>query len=190
MAFIKNLYKQGPHKSVIISTLAVLGIQKDGRWHHLTEYTTNYSAIIKVVKMLVVYQAWSERQDEVAEISKRMQPDEAYDKAQSVFQRVRGKVQRFMTQTPRQEDDKPRSRDRLSFRQVQAQVCKLAEMFHRLAAEAQGLLAQLTAVDVGVKGGQSALAAALPAILWSGIHNDHSQDRPGYSFLQDDRNKG
>ncbi|KAK1957242.1 hypothetical protein LY78DRAFT_621047, partial [Colletotrichum sublineola] len=217
VAFIEDPYKQGPQESVIISALAVLGIREDGGWHHATEYTTNYSAVIKVAKMLVVYQAWLERQDEVAEMSTRMRPDDAYDEARSVFQRVRSKVQRFMTRMPGREDDEPRamnwiyearaygmhirfntvaagrvdwSGDRLLYRRVQVRVCELAEMFHGLAQEARVLLAQLTAVDVGGEGGRSALAAALPAIEWSGIQDDHSQDRPGYSFLQDDRNEG
>ncbi|KAK1948837.1 hypothetical protein LY78DRAFT_622667, partial [Colletotrichum sublineola] len=86
VAFIEDPYKQGPQESVIISALAVLGIREDGGWHHATEYTTNYSAVIKVAKILVVYQAWLERQDEVAEMSTRMRRDDAYDEARSVFQ--------------------------------------------------------------------------------------------------------
>ncbi|KAF4416293.1 hypothetical protein CFRS1_v016047 [Colletotrichum fructicola] len=192
-------------------------------------YTTNYSAVIKVAKMFVVYQAWLERQDEVAALTATKGAEAAYEEASSVFHLVRDKVRRFMTRMPGRPDDEPRamnwiydartygmhirfntvapgmvdwSGDRISFRRVRVRVCELAEMFHGLAQEARSLLAQLAVVDGhGDRdnehgdehgdgyGGRSALAAALPAIRWESMHDDHSQDRPGYSFLHDDRNE-
>ncbi|KAF4473732.1 Bloom syndrome protein-like protein [Colletotrichum fructicola Nara gc5] len=229
IAIIEDPYKQSQKESAMIGALAVLGIREDGGWHQATEYTTNYSAVIKVAKMFVVYQAWLERQDEVAELTATKGAEAAYEEASSVFHLVRDKVRRFMTRMPGRPDDEPRvmnwiydartygmhirfntvapgmvdwSGDRISFRRVQVRVCELAEMFHGLAQEARSLLAQLAVVDGhGDRdnehgdehgdgyGGRSALAAALPAIRWDSMHDDHSQDRPGYSFLHDDRNE-
>ncbi|KAF6781767.1 hypothetical protein CSOJ01_16052, partial [Colletotrichum sojae] len=84
MAFIEEPYRQSQRESAIICALAVLGIREDGGWHQATEYTTNYSAVIKVAKMFVVYQAWLERQDEVAEMAKTKGAEVAYDEATSV----------------------------------------------------------------------------------------------------------
>ncbi|KAF5513901.1 Bloom syndrome protein-like protein [Colletotrichum fructicola] len=229
IAIIEDPYKQSQKESAMIGALAVLGIREDGGWHQATEYTTNYSAVIKVAKMFVVYQAWLERQDEVAALTATKGAEAAYEEASSVFHLVRDKVRRFMTRMPGRPDDEPRamnwiydartygmhirfntvapgmvdwSGDRISFRRVQVRVCELAEMFHGVAQEARSLLAQLAVVDGhGDRdnehgdehgdgyGGRSALAAALPAIRWESMHDDHSQDRPGYSFLHDDRNE-
>ncbi|KAF4415830.1 hypothetical protein CFRS1_v016116, partial [Colletotrichum fructicola] len=229
IAIIEDPYKQSQKESAMIGALAVLGIREDGGWHQATEYTTNYSAVIKVAKMFVVYQAWLERQDEVAELTATKGAEAAYEEASSVFHLVRDKVRRFMTRMPGRPDDEPRamnwiydartygmhirfntvapgmvdwSGDRISFRRVQVRVCELAEMFHGVAQEARSLLAQLAVVDGDGDrdnehgdehgdgyGGRSALAAALPAIRWESMHDDHSQDRPGYSFLHDDRNE-
>ncbi|KAH0419463.1 hypothetical protein CcaCcLH18_14373 [Colletotrichum camelliae] len=60
IAIIKDPYKQSQRESVMIGVLAVLGIREDGGWHQATEYITNYSAVIKVAKMFVMYQAWLE----------------------------------------------------------------------------------------------------------------------------------
>ncbi|KAF4482479.1 hypothetical protein CGGC5_v008661 [Colletotrichum fructicola Nara gc5] len=229
IAIIVDPYKQSQKESAMIGALAVLGIREDGGWHQATEYTTNYSAVIKVAKMFVVYQAWLERQDEVAELTATKGAEAAYEEASSVFHLVRDKVRRFMTRMPGRPDDEPRvmnwiydartygmqirfntvapgmvdwSGDRISFRRVRVRVCELAEMFHGVAQEARSLLAQLAVVDGDGDrdnehgdehgdgyGGRSALAAALPAIRWESMHDDHSQDRPGYSFLHDDRNE-
>ncbi|KAH0419399.1 hypothetical protein CcaCcLH18_14383 [Colletotrichum camelliae] len=212
IAIIKDPYKQSQRESAMIGALAVLGIREDGGWHQATEYTTNYSAVIK---------------DEVEELTATKGAEAAHEEASSVFYLVRDKVRRFMTRMPGQPDDEPRamnwiydariygmhirfntvapgmvdwSGDWISFRRVQVRVCELAEMFHGVAQEARSLLAQLAVVDgVGSDehgdehgdryGGRSVLAAALPAIRWESMHDDHSQDRPGYSFLHDDRNE-
>ncbi|KAE9565694.1 hypothetical protein CGMCC3_g18121, partial [Colletotrichum fructicola] len=139
----------------MIGALAVLGIREDGGWHQATEYTTNYSAVIKVAKMFVVYQAWLERQDEVAELTATKGAEAAYEEASSVFHLVRDKVRRFMTRMPGRPDDEPRvmnwiydartygmhirfntvapgmvdwSGDRISFRRVQVRPARAPEL--------------------------------------------------------------
>ena len=45
------------YDSVIISGLAILGIRDDGGWVAAIDYTTNYSAVIKLARMTVVQKA-------------------------------------------------------------------------------------------------------------------------------------
>ena len=58
-------YKLGDNKyvSVIISGLVVIGFCDDRGWLNAKDYTTKYLGVIKVVRMLVVYQSYIERED-------------------------------------------------------------------------------------------------------------------------------
>ncbi|CAI0654610.1 unnamed protein product [Colletotrichum noveboracense] len=87
ITIIKDPYKQSQKESAIISALAVLGIHKDSRWHQATEYTINYSAVIKVAKMFIL-----ERQDEVAVLTATKGAEAAYKEASSIFHLVHNKV--------------------------------------------------------------------------------------------------
>ncbi|KAI8676076.1 hypothetical protein NCS57_00511100 [Fusarium keratoplasticum] len=114
---------------VVIAGLAVMGIRKDGGWMDVLDYTPIYSAVIKVARAMVVYQSYQERQAEVMRLKqdkmdewmvRRRQEgnqtweeqharkeaedeaeEEAEEEATSIFRIVRGKVQRFMTVTPK-----------------------------------------------------------------------------------------
>lgn len=50
------------YESVIISGLAILGFRDDGGWLNTEDYTTKYSGFIKVIRMLVVYRSYIERE--------------------------------------------------------------------------------------------------------------------------------
>ncbi|KAK4158610.1 hypothetical protein QBC43DRAFT_348513 [Cladorrhinum sp. PSN259] len=81
------LDQQLPHSSydsVLLSALAVMGIRQDGGWLRPEEYTSIYSAIIKIARMLVVWQSQLEAED--------IGPVKT-----GVFVLVREKVTRFMT---------------------------------------------------------------------------------------------
>ncbi|WJG35681.1 uncharacterized protein FOBCDRAFT_203957 [Fusarium oxysporum Fo47] len=69
--------------------------------------------------------------------------------------------------------------DRIKHRRVQFRMGELTEMLHSLKDEARGLLTTLAMVDD---------VSQLPQIPWSSFEDDHSEDRVGYSFLEDDRN--
>jgi hypothetical protein len=51
------------YKSVIISGLAVLGFRDNGGWLNTEDYTTKYSGIIKIARILVLYQLYIECKD-------------------------------------------------------------------------------------------------------------------------------
>lgn len=207
-SWLDHQMKQGQYDSTIISGLAVMGLRDDGGWMEAVDYTPIYSAVIKVARMLVVYQSYLQREDEVAELMKRMDEDDAREEATSIFSIVRCKVQRFMTRIPGKQFALPTPMDwiyeartygmhirfntaaggtidwqgqRIKHRRIDFTMDKLSHMLHTLVDEARGLLAQLTAVEKeGVEG--------LPSIEWSELEDDHSEDRVGYSFLHDERN--
>ena len=58
-------YKLGndKYKSVIISGLAMMGFHNDRGWLNAKDYTTKYSRVIKIARMLVVYWSYIEWED-------------------------------------------------------------------------------------------------------------------------------
>jgi hypothetical protein len=46
------------YENVIISGLSILGIREGGGWLKAVEYTTNYSAVVKLARALVVEHAY------------------------------------------------------------------------------------------------------------------------------------
>ena len=59
--------RESLYENVVISGLALIWLRPDGGWVAAEDYTSNYSAIIKLARMLVVRQAVVERKEEVAE---------------------------------------------------------------------------------------------------------------------------
>ncbi|KAK4465287.1 hypothetical protein QBC42DRAFT_169111, partial [Cladorrhinum samala] len=57
VAFFDHQYNHTHYKNVIISGLAIIGIRKDNGWEKPDNYTPIYSTVIKVVRILIVYQA-------------------------------------------------------------------------------------------------------------------------------------
>ncbi|KAF5487470.1 hypothetical protein CGCS363_v013910 [Colletotrichum siamense] len=217
ISMLDHQLKGGDYSSALLSALAVMGIAENGGWVQITDYTTKYSAVIKIARMLVIHQAYVERHDEVAELGKSLGNDEVEDAAQSLFQHTRAKVRRFMTRTTGDKDAEPTPMDwiletrtygmhiqyntaaagvidwvgdRVSYRRVRFTMGQLSDALHELVRETRELLAELTATeDSGsADGPESDVQSQLPAIPWSSIEDDHSETKPGYSFLADDRN--
>ncbi|KAF5483092.1 hypothetical protein CGCA056_v015150 [Colletotrichum aenigma] len=217
ISMLDHQLKGGDYSSALLSALAVMGIAENGGWVQITDYTTKYSAVVKVARMLVIHQAYTERRDEVAELETSLGKDEAEDAARSLFQHTRAKVRRFMTRTTGDKDAEPTPKDwiletrtygmhiqyntaaagvidwvgdRVSYRRVRFTMGQLSDALHELVRETRELLAELTATeDSGsADGPESDVRSQLPAIPWSSIEDDHSETKPGYSFLADDRN--
>lgn len=208
MSWLDHQFKESHYDNTMISGLAVMGMRDDGGWVPAIDYTPVYSAVIKVARMLVVSHSYLERQDEVAKLMETMDEEEARETATSIFTIVRRKVQRFMTVTTHKPDALPtpidwifgtctygmRIRydtpaggtidwegDCIKHRKVKFSMNVLHNMLHALVGEARNLLSELTAVEpAGIE--------SLPPIEWSRLEDDHSEDRVGYSFLQDQRN--
>ncbi|MGC0591393.1 hypothetical protein, partial [Salmonella enterica] len=158
--------------------------------------------------MLVVYQSYTQREDEVTELKKTKSEDDAREEAAAIFTIVRDKVQRFMTRTTDRRSALPTPMDwiyesrtygmhirfntpaggtidwvgeRIQHRHAKFTMNQLSQMLHILVDEARTLMAQLAKVErEGIEG--------LPKIEWANMEDDHSEDRVGYSFLEDKRN--
>ncbi|KAH7231834.1 uncharacterized protein BKA55DRAFT_524474, partial [Fusarium redolens] len=209
IALLDHKLTVGEYRSAIISGLAVLGIRKDGGWVDVMDYTPMYSAIIKVARAMVIYQSYQERQAEVARLKQdeHLDEEDAEEEATSMFRIVREKVQRFMTVTSKEAyaESTPMDwiyeartygmyirfntpaggtvdwdGDRIKYRKIRFRMGELTEMLHALTREAREHLATLTMVDD---------VDQLPRIPWLAVEDDHSEDRMGYSFLADDRNR-
>ncbi|KAK4158655.1 hypothetical protein QBC43DRAFT_249019, partial [Cladorrhinum sp. PSN259] len=188
------LDQQLPHSSydsVLLSALAVIGIRQDGSWLRPEEYTTIYSAIIKIARMLVVLQSQLEAED--------TRPAEA-----SVFALVRKKVSRFMTVV--HEAGLPTPIDwifdcrtyglkvcfttpasgqlywagsTVTYRQITFSMAALTEMLHQIVGELNRMVDQLTFRSFGI----------LPLDFdWSHLYDNIGNDQVGFSFIKDPRN--
>ncbi|KAF5512737.1 hypothetical protein CGCA056_v012739 [Colletotrichum aenigma] len=104
ISMLDHQLKGGDYSSALLSALAVIGIAEDSGWVQITDYTTKYSAVVKVARMLVIHQAYTKRRDEVAKLEISLGKDEAEDVAQSLFQHTQAKVQQFITQTTGDKD--------------------------------------------------------------------------------------
>ena len=93
--------KAGEYESGIISALAVLGLspEKEG-WSTPMNYTPILSAVVTIIRGLVVYKAWLTHQNAIqAGVEGGMEEREAREQAPSIFEEVKEMVQRFMTLT-------------------------------------------------------------------------------------------
>ncbi|KAF4921051.1 ATP-dependent DNA helicase Q-like 3 [Colletotrichum fructicola] len=217
IGMLDHQLKGGDYSSALLSALAVMGIAENGGWVQITDYTTKYSAVIRIARMLVIHLAYTERNDEVAELERSLGKDEAEDAAQSLFQHTRAKVRRFMTRTTGDKDAEPTPMDwiletrtygmhiqyntaaagvidwvgdRVSYRRVRFTMGQLSDALRELVRETRELLAELTATEDSASpdGPETDVRSQLPAIPWPSIEDDHSETKPGYSFLADDRN--
>ncbi len=210
IASLDHQLKQSDYDNVIISGLAVLGVRDDGGWVSALDYTPIYSAVIKTARMMVVYQSYWEREDEIAElVTQGFEDDEARERAEGMFSKVRARVQRFMTTTSGNPAAQPTPMDwifetrsyglhiryntptsgsidwkgeQITHRGVRFTMSGLSEMLHTLVDETRDLLAELACVE-------SEGVDRLPRIEWRKMEDDHSEDRVGYSFLTDERNE-
>ena len=88
--------KHSAYESALISALAVLGLRGDRGWVSPLHYTTTYSVVIKLGRMLVLRQAYKEREDEVRVKTRTMGKQEARERARGMFALTRERVRRFM----------------------------------------------------------------------------------------------
>ncbi|KAF9766700.1 hypothetical protein IL306_000854 [Fusarium sp. DS 682] len=88
IGMLDHQFKQSHYDSIVLSALAIMGINEDGGWIEPTDYTPKYSGVIKVARMLVLYQSWHEREEDVAEKMRTMSEDEAREKAKGMYRIV------------------------------------------------------------------------------------------------------
>lgn len=109
IALLDHQLKRSYYDSAIISGLAVIGLRDNSGWVDVIDYTPIYSAVVKVARILVVYDSYRQQEDEVAELMrvKKIDEEDARDEVTGIFSIVRNKVQRFMTRTTALPDASP-----------------------------------------------------------------------------------
>ncbi|OBT70929.1 hypothetical protein VF21_10098 [Pseudogymnoascus sp. 05NY08] len=85
------------YQSPIISGLAVLMIKGDKGWHDAKDFTTKYSAVIKLARLMVVQEAYEQRQEQIRTYQSEMTEVEARKKATSYYWLVKQFVAQFTT---------------------------------------------------------------------------------------------
>jgi hypothetical protein len=155
--------------------------------------------------MLVVYQAVTERCERVAAKERTMSQKEARHAVPGIFRLVWAKVQRFMMLVSSKSEPSPMDwifdtrtygmkiqyttaaagsidwqGEQVTYERIKMTMSELADILHRLVGEAKTQLSRLSIAEDMEPG-------KWPAIPWTTIEDDHSEDRVGYSFLKDDR---
>ncbi|PON20110.1 hypothetical protein TGAM01_v211033 [Trichoderma gamsii] len=212
VSMLDHPLQNGNHyESIIISALAVMGMDDHGRWMSALSYTPIYSAVIKVAKYLVLYQSVLERGEEIARLRHTMSRKKAEEKATGLFRIVRQKVRRFMTRISDEADADPTPMnwiintrtyglkiryttpggesidwrgDEIIHGKVRLRMNQLSDMLHNLLEDARRKMATLTMVDDA-----ESIREALPRIPWSRIEDRHGEGDLDYSFLRNPENE-
>jgi superfamily II DNA helicase RecQ len=199
------------YESAIISGLAVLGFREDGGWLNAEDYTTKYSGVIKIARMLVVHCSYVEQQDEFESKRRIMSEEQARAQTEPIFDIVRRRVRRFMTLVSESSKPTPmdwiyESRtygmkirysttaegviewvgDQVRYQQIKFNMAQLKGMVHGLVEETRRDLMDLMMVKMNEDG--EAEGTVLPMIDWSKLHDNAGEEKVGWSFLQDTRN--
>lgn len=98
IAILDHAWEEGEYDCVLISGLAVLGIEDDDSgWMSPIEYTPIYSAIIKLARLMVVQYAYDQRQEAIEELCVHgYSVAQAKTKASPLYFRVQEAMERFM----------------------------------------------------------------------------------------------
>lgn len=208
-------HRLGDHQydNMLISALAVMGMRDDGGWHSALDYTPVLSAVIKVARIVVLYDVYIKRQAEIRNIVRvqGVTASEARQSGMSMFERTRQCVRSFMTRTGHNDGEFPSPmdwiletrtygmkirftttaggtidwiNDQVIFRRMRLTMTELSEFMHSVLHEARQMMNELTMVR-----SDSSEASILPTIVWDDVYDDNSNDQVGYTFIKDDRNR-
>lgn len=189
------------HQNPLISSLAIMGIRRNATWMSALDYTPILSAIIKIARMLVALSAYEESSSSANHTAV------AGEEPLSIWQLIQDRMLRFMVRVGTQPGSYPTPMDHIleirSFgmrirsttpaegvihwdgntllcRHVRTTLAGVSEACHQILSEAEDLLLQIT---------YTSSTAHLPEIPWDHIQDDHSNQQPGYNFLEEPRNE-
>ena len=212
IALLNHELGDDEYESVMISGLAVLGFRDDGGWLNAEDYTTKYSGVIKMARMLVLYRSYMEREDGYEMNRKVMDDIQARAHTEPMFDIVRRRVRKYMTlvldkgrPTPMDWMYKCRTYgmkirynttaegvlewegNRILYQQIRFNMEQLRGMVHGMVEEARRDLMELLMLPINAEG--EVEAGQLPAIDWERLSDNASEERIGWSFLKDIQNK-
>lgn len=219
LEFILSLMNQGlgddEYNSALLSGLAVLGISGGSGWLNPLIYTPKQSAIITTTRMLVLYRAHQFHQSDVERLTRQGYGlNDAKALAQTILSYVQEMASQFMTlmqfngrSTPMDTILRLRSfglkirfttnsegvidwiGETLLYGHVQFSMPQLRSMIHGMIASAQQhIWAKLMLLQVDNEGAVTG-PTALPDIHWDRLVDNAAEQRVGWSFMDDPRNK-
>ena len=211
MTLLNHELGDDEYESVIISGLAVLGFQDDGGWLNAEDYTTKYSGVIKVARMLVVYRSYIEREDGYERNREFWDDVQARSRTESMFNIVRRKVQKFMTLVSDKGQPTPMDwmydcrtygmkirynttaegvmeweGNRVLYQGIRFNMEQLRGMVHGLVEETRRDLMELMMMEMDTEG---EVQGQLPPIDWERLSDNAGEEKVGWSFLKDVQNK-
>ena len=65
ISMLNQPLQDNEYKSVVISGMAVLGMREDEGWLDAEDYTPKYSAVIKLARLMVIQEAYKQRQEAI-----------------------------------------------------------------------------------------------------------------------------
>ena len=201
------------YENAIISGLSILGIKDGGGWLEATEYTRNYSAIIKLARALVIekaHQTW-QKQIAVAQII-GYSKEEARESSDSYYKLVRKMVDRFIGLEGGQREPtlidwmiSKRSYgmkirftttadgtvtwigDTIIYKKVEFSMIQLKLMVQSVVANVRmELMRDLMMIPLNDIGDVN--EGHVPSINWPALRDNMAERRVGWSFLDDVRN--
>jgi superfamily II DNA helicase RecQ len=216
ISLLDHPLQDNEYKSGIISALAVMGIRDDGGWLNAEDYTPKYSAVIKLARLMVVQEAYERKEEAIKQMQEGdtdITDEFARDNTRSYYHFIRQMVRKFMTITDGKRDPTPlqwiyRARsyglkirytttaegciqwigETILYQQIRFDMAEVRTMMHGLVREAREVLfKELMFVDVDSKGHVDATQA--PGIDWETMVDNPTENRVGWSFLDDERNR-
>jgi hypothetical protein len=207
MTLLNHELGDDEYESVIISGLAVMGFRDDGGWLNAEDYTTKYSGVIKVARMLVIYQSYMEREDGYKMNQKFMDDIQARSRTEPMFDIVRRKVRKFMTLVSDKGQPTPMDwiydcrtygmkirynttaegvmeweGNQVLYQDIRFTTEQLRGMVHGLVEETRRDLMELMMLKMNAEG---EVEEQLPPIDWERLSDNPSEEKVGWSFLKD-----
>ena len=216
ISLLNHPLQDNEYKSAIISGLAILGMKDDGGWLNAEDYTPKYSAVIKLARLMVVQEAYERKKEAMRQLQENdNEITEAIAREQTVsYYHLIGKmVKRFMTMANGKRDPTPMQwifqarsygfkirytttaegciqwiGDTILYQQIRFSMAEVRTMVHGLVREAREVLFKdLMLVDIDSQGQVDSIQ--VPGIDWDNMVDNPTENRVGWSFLDDDRNR-
>lgn len=216
IAMFDHELKDGDYRSGVVSGLAVLGLDvKRGGWRPAIYYTPILSAIVTVIRALVVYRAWHQRENAIQHLQQKgWQEVDARRDAKSVFSHTKKMVHRFMTLTAYGSEPNPMNRvlhmrtygfkirmetaaegtvmwqgEKICIGQIHFTMKELRSMVHGLCESTRvSLLSQMLLLELDGYGNVREEHTQLPPLDMNSLYDNPVEMMEGWSFLKDTRN--
>lgn len=209
IALLDHAVVKTAYESAIVSGLAVMAMDEAGGWVALGDHTKCYSAVIKVARILVVYEADRRIEQEVRRREAQGATREEAEAASThLHDAVQAQMNRFMIRANQTTPATPMDwlfstrtygfaiiyqeaaaghidweEDRLTYKAVSFSMPQLREAVAGGIEAARALLGGLLLLEADEAG-----ATAFPAIPWATLEDDFGNRQLNHSFLDDVRN--